>query len=220
MVYSVLLFVEITILFFLSRSVSKNLSKFLSINSLSIIFLPGVIIHEISHLLVATILFVPVGDMEFTPKKDNNGLKLGSTKIAKTDPLRRCLIGFAPVFVGLMIVVGLVYSFGQNVLLLQKNLYIFITAILALIYLLFTISNTMFSSRADMEGALEVLLTLLIIFAISYVLGFRFPLAYLDKIFIKEFVGVIQKSTLFLLAPIAIDIILLRIMKLFNGSQI
>jgi hypothetical protein len=219
-IYFILLFVEIVILFFLSRSVSKTLSRFLSINSLSIIFLPGVIIHEISHLLIATVLFVPVGDMEFTPKKDNNGLglKLGSIKIAKTDPLRRCLIGFAPVFVGLMLVVGLVYFFGQNIIFFQKNLFIFITAILALIYLLFAISNTMFSSRADMEGALEVLLTILIIFAISYVLGFRFSSAYLGRILTKEFVGAIQKSTLFLLAPIVIDIVLLRIVRALRGK--
>jgi hypothetical protein len=219
MIYFVLLFVEIVLLFFLSGSVSKNLSRFLSINFLSIIFLPGVVIHELSHLLIATILFVPVGDMEFSPRKDNDGLKLGSVKIAQTDPLRRSLIGFAPVFVGLMIVVGLVYSFGLNIYSLQKNLYIFIALIPVLIYLLFAISNTMFSSKADMKGTIEVILTLLVILTGLYVLGFRLQLAYLGRIFTKEFIEVIQKSSLFLLAPIVIDIVLLRVMKLFTGSR-
>jgi hypothetical protein len=199
--------------------VSKNLSRFLSINFLSIIFLPGVVVHELSHLLIATVLFVPVGDMEFSSRKDNDGLKLGSVKIAQTDPLRRSLIGFAPVFVGLMIIVGLVYFFGLNISFLQKNFYIFIASILVLIYLLFAISNTMFSSKADMKGTIEVVLTLLVIFAGFYIIGFRLPLVYLEKIFTKEFVGVIQKSALFLLVPIAIDIVLLRIIKLFNGSR-
>ena len=226
MVYFVLLFLEIFILFFLASSMSRNLSKFLSINLMSFIFLPGVIIHELSHLFIAAILFVPVRDMEFAPKKEGLGLKLGSVEIGKTDPFRRCLIGFAPVFAGIVLVVGLVYFFSSNILFFQdKNFYISIAATLVLIYLLFTISNTMFSSKTDMEGTAELLIIFFIIFALAYVLGFRLPLSYLDKIFTlhpwgagftKEIVGTIQKSTLFLLAPIIIDVMILGIIKLIK----
>jgi len=196
---------------------SKNLSKFLSINLISILFLPGVIVHELSHLFIAAILFVPVGNMEFAPKKEGLGLKLGSVEIGKTDPLRRSLIGFAPVFAGIMLVVGLVYLFSSDILSFQnQNFYIFIAATLALIYLLFTISNTMFSSKADMEGTAELLITFFIIFALAYILGFRPPLSYLDKIFTPEITGVMQKSTLFLLAPIIIDLFILGTIKLIR----
>jgi len=220
MIYSVLLFVEIIILFLLSRAVSKTFSKFMSINLMSFIFSPGIIIHELSHLFAAAILFVPVGDMEFTPKKSGNGVRLGSIKIAKTDPIRRSMIGFAPVLMGLAIIIGIVYLFGSNVLFFQnQNPYIFIAVIFVLIYLLFAISNTMFSSKADMEGTAEILIVVFMILGVIYILGFRPPLAILDKIFTKALIELIQKSILFLLAPIIIDLVILGAIKLFTGSR-
>ena len=199
---------------------SKTLSRFMSIDLMSFIFSPGIIVHELSHLFMAVILFVPVGDMEFTPKKSGNGVKLGSIEIAKTDPIRRSMIGFAPIFIGLAIVVGIVYLFGSNILFFQNlNLYVFIAVIFVLIYLLFAISNTMFSSKADMEGTLEILIAILIILGAAYILGFRPSAIALDKIFTKNFIEIIQKSTYFLLVPIVIDLFILGAIKLFTGSR-
>jgi hypothetical protein len=220
MTYFVLFSLEIVILFLLSRSVSKNLFKFMSINFFSFIFAPGVILHELSHLLMATVLFVPVGDIDFTPRKNGNSVKLGSVEIVKTDPIRRSLIGFAPVLVGLMVTVGIAYLFSSNIVFLQsQGVYIFIAAILVATHLLFTISNTMFSSSRDMEGTAEILITLLIIFAVAYFLGFRLPLSILNAIFTKEFIGIIQKSTVFLIVPISIDLFILGAIRLFSGKR-
>ena len=217
MAYFVLLFLEIIVLFFLSKKISNALSKFLSINFLSFLFLPGVIIHELSHMLAAVILFVPVGNMEFAPKRSDSGLKLGSIEIAKTDPVRRSIIGFAPVCAGLILIIGIVYLFTSNLLFLKdKESYIFIASIVGVMYLLFAISNTMFSSKADIAGTVEILITLLIIFAAIYILGFRPTFGFVDKILTKEFFEVIQKSAIFLLAPIAIDILILGTIKLIR----
>jgi len=217
MVYFVLIFLEIAVLFLLSRSISKVLSKFMSINFLSFLFLPGVIVHELSHLLMSIILFVPVGDMEFAPKISSNGIKLGSVEIAKTDPIRRSIIGFAPVFVGLMIVVNIVYIFTSNILFFRdKDTYVFAAVVLAITYILFAISNTMFSSKADMEGTLEILITLLIIFAAAYILGFRLQLIFIEKLFTKEIIEVIRKSAIFLLVPIIIDLVILGMIRIFT----
>jgi hypothetical protein len=224
MIYFALLFLEIIILFLISRSMSKTLSGFMSINLLSFILLPGVIVHELAHFFMALILFVPVRDMEFVPKKINNTIKLGSVEVAKTDPIRRSIIGFAPVFLGVLIAVGAVYLFISNLAFFQnENPIIFIMAILVLVYLLFAVSNTMFSSAKDMEGAVEILLTLLVILCAAYLLGFRLPSVFFEKIFTKDFFEIIQESVLFLLAPITIDVILLGAIKLFTdrlGSQI
>lgn len=199
---------------------SKTLSKFMSTNLISLIFLPGIIIHELSHFFIAVILFVPVGDMEFVPKKNDKGVKLGSIEIAKTDPIRRSLIGFAPVFVGLALIICVVYFFSSNILFLQNNnFYLFIVVILALIYSLFAVSNTMFSSSKDMEGTVEILITLLIIFTAVYILGFRPQLSYLDRVFTGKSFEMIQQSAIFLLAPIAIDLFILGAIKLFIGSR-
>lgn len=202
-------------LFLLSRKISKVLSKFLSINPLSFLFLPGVIIHELSHMLIAVILLVPVGDMEFTPKKGQSGLKLGSIEIAKTDPIRRSIIGFAPVLVGLMIVIGIVYLFSANILFFQdKDSYILGAAFLTIAYLLFAISNTMFSSRADMEGTVEIIVTLLIIALLLYLLGLRIPLSWIF-VFLESNVELIRKSSFFLFVPIIIDLFILGVIKAF-----
>lgn len=215
MIYLVLLFIEVSILFFFSRSMSKTLSKFMSINLMSFVFLPGVIVHELSHFFIATILFVPVGNMEFIPKKSASGVRLGSVEIGKTDPIRRSIIGFAPVFVGLMIVIGIVYLFTSNILFLKdKNLYLIAGIFLAIIYMLFAISNTMFSSPKDMEGTVEILITLLILFSVAYILGFRPELSFVEKIFTEQVIDLLQKSTIFLLVPIVIDLFILGIIKL------
>lgn len=217
MLFTAAFIAELVFLFFLSQKLTKFLSGFLSIQALFFVFLPGVVIHELSHLFMAAILFVSAGDMEFVPKKNNNGIKLGSIEIAKTDPIRRALIGFAPVLAGLTIVVGAVYLFNSNFLFLQNlNFYIFIAIILTLIYLLFAVSNTMFASRRDMEGTLEVLITFVIIFAAAYALGFRPSLMYFEKIFTKEIVVIIKQSAVFLLAPIVIDCFILGIVRIFK----
>lgn len=219
MFYFILLFLEIGILFLLSRKISKIFSQFMSINFLSFLFLPGVIIHELSHLLIAAILLVPVGDMEFMPKKGEAGLKLGSIEIAKTDPIRRSIIGFAPVFVGITLVLGLTYFVvGSNLIVqtIELNVLLGVSIIALMFYLLFAISNTMFSSSRDMEGTIEILITLLIIFAGAYILGFRLSLSYLDKIFTKELIELVQKSAIFLLIPIAIDLFILGTIKLLT----
>ncbi len=211
---------EVIVLFLLSRSMSKTLSGFVSINLMSFIFLPGIILHELAHLLMAVTLFVPVGNMEFAPRRNGNAVKLGSVEIGKTDPIRRSIIGFAPVLLGLVIVAGIVYLFTSNILFLQeKGAAVFAALVFAAGYLLFAISNTMFASSKDMEGTLEILIALLVVFAAVYILGFRPSLSLLDKVFTKEFIAVIQRSTLFLLAPILLDLFILGVIKLITRSR-
>jgi len=221
MIYFGLIFLEILILFLLSRKMSRVLSRFISINFLFFLFLPGVIIHEFSHLLMAVILFVPVGNMEFTPKVTSGGLKLGSIEISKTDPVRRCVIGFSPVFVGLMLVISIVYFFTSNILFFKdKDFYILGGMVLGVAYLLFAVGNTMFASSRDMEGTIEILIALLIIFIISYIIGFRPPLSFVENLFTKELLDMIGKSAMFLSAPIAIDIVILGTIKIIQNLKV
>jgi len=199
---------------------SKTLSGFMSINFLFFLFLPGIIIHELSHFLVAIILFVPVGAMEFTPKVTGNKVKLGSVEIGKTDPIRRSLIGFAPVFTGLLIIPTVIYLFSSNFPFFQNiNIYLYVAIILVLTYFLFAVSNTMFSSSRDMEGTLEILITLFIIFVAAYTLGFRPNFSFLEKILTKELNVGIQNSLIFLLVPISLDLFILALIKLFKDKR-
>lgn len=215
MIYFLLILLEIGILFVLSRKVTKTLSRFLPISVLAIIFLPGAVIHELSHMMIAAIMFVKVGGLEFRPRIEAGGLKLGSVSIEKTDPVRRAIIGFAPVLIGISMILGVVYFVSKNLIFLQTNhLSIATIGIIGIFYILFVISTTMFSSRADMEGTLELLIVLLVIIVACYIAGFRLPLS-LGKILLSsEVIRLIQKSSLFLLVPIAIDLVLLGIIKI------
>lgn len=163
--------VQIIILFFLSREITKSFSRLfyrlfhsqsVSIHSLSFLFLPGVVLHEFSHLLVASVLFVPTGEVEFLPEIQGNNVKMGSVAIAKTDPLRRFLIGVAPVIGGLGVLFLVFWYFSPLSATWQ---------VVLLLYIVFQIANTMFSSEKDMEGALGILGACVIIGIVLQVLG-------------------------------------------------
>lgn len=228
MFFFVLLLLEIILLFFLSKLLTESLSQALSsftksskttVNIIAFLFLPGVIIHELSHLLVAGVLFVRTGEIDFMPEITKDRVKLGSAGIAKTDPIRRAIIGFAPVFVGLSVVLGIVYFAIDNSSIVDtielNNTLKMVGAVLAF-YLLFAVSNTMFSSRADMQGSAEILIAVLIIFVSAYILGFRPPLDFVQNLFTEQIVNLLQKSTLFLSAPIVIDLAILGIIRIIN----
>lgn len=67
----------------------------------SLLFLPGVILHEASHYLVARLLRVRTGRVSLLPRTLPNGrLQLGFVETASSDWLRDTLIGAAPLFSG------------------------------------------------------------------------------------------------------------------------
>lgn len=159
---------ELILLFILSQSLTKALSAWfyhifkhhnIVIHLLSVLFLPGVILHELSHLLMASMLFVPTGEIEFLPEIRGDEVKMGSVSIAQTDPFRRFLIGVAPLLGGLGILFLLFLFFLPTLTFVSWQAVV-------LLYAVFEISNTMFSSRKDMEGALGLLVFLAVIIGI------------------------------------------------------
>lgn len=124
------------------------------IYALSFFFLPGVVLHELSHLLVANLLLVPTGQIEFFPEIHGNQVKMGSVAIGRTDPLRRFVIGVAPVIGGLFIML-VASSYLLDVFGSWKSF--------LLLYVIFQTANTMFSSSKDMEGALGLLTAALLL---------------------------------------------------------
>lgn len=175
MVFVFLFLFEFIFLFFLSRLLTRRLF-FLPINLISFLFLPGIIIHELAHLLTASLLFVPVGDIEFMPEVGEGGLKLGSVSIGKTDPIRRFLIGVAPVIFGAAVIFGLLYF-------IELNKFTGFGVWLGVSYILFAVGNTMFSSGKDMEGALILLIFIVIISIALFLTGFRIPSSFFESSF-------------------------------------
>src|SRR5258708_10781629 len=138
-----------------------------------------------SHFLTALFLLVPVGQIELVPVIEENGVRMGSVPIGKTDIIRRTLIGVAPILFGLAI--------------------IFITISLPIswfirVYIAFEIGNTMFSSERDLEGVIPFLVFLIIVYIILYFLGVRISFPINMELF--------KTADIFLLIPIGVDLLL------------
>ena len=213
MLFTAIFFTELFVLFLLSKKLTRLLafyfhaitrSKKATIFYLAILFFPGTFIHELSHYLMAVFLNVRVGNMEFFPEVQDHGVKLGSVSIAKTDPFRRLFIGMAPFLFGTTIIIGLLYL-GSYYDLFSTYWFILLTG-----YAVFEIGNTMFSSRKDMEGALELLVVLFLLTIILYFAGLRLPAFDPNSLFGQPLISkIFEKGSYFLLVPLAIDLVVI-----------
>lgn len=79
-----------------------------------VIMLPGVLVHELSHLVVATLLGVRAGGLSLRPTVRRDGLQLGSVQVARTDFARESLIGLAPLIGGSLVIL-LIAGFGFDI---------------------------------------------------------------------------------------------------------
>lgn len=113
----------------------------------SLVFLPGTIIHELSHWIVAEILQVRTGAITIFPDledDDNRHVqRLGSVATVKTDPFRGFLIGLAPFLSGLVVLVVL----GRFLFLGWGNYLWWQLALI--IYGIMVIGNSMMISESD-----------------------------------------------------------------------
>jgi len=181
---------ELLVLYVITRRLTQNLytalfllfrNRPLAISIISILYFPGTIIHELAHMFTAEILQVKTSGLTLVPEGlENTEVKTGSVMITQTDPIRRAIIGVAPVFVGLGLL-GLISYFipqlwQQTVLDAQNNvLFSSFTVyyLLFTVYSLFAVSNTMFSSKEDMEGFWPVVLVSILFAIAGYIVGIR-----------------------------------------------
>ncbi len=209
---------------FLSKVVTNYLARFFynlthsqnfTINILATIFLPGTILHELAHLLTAGVMLVPVGELEVVPVISENGVQLGSVQIGKTDPIRRMLIGFAPILFGVLVILGVVY-----VALPIVESRVVWWQILIIFYTIFVVGNTMFSSKKDAEGALGFLITILVVgvilFIVSQIFGFlsgQQIISWISAVNLGKFEAFFRIVDTYLLVPIGVDLALILLLK-------
>lgn len=188
-----ILIAELIFLYILSRRLSQNLfisiflltkSRPIAISFLSLLFFPGTIIHELAHLFTAEILGVRTSGLTLVPENiEEKNVRTGSVSIAQSDPVRRALIGIAPVFVGLGTLGVLSYFlpgvWGQvqldmtnGILFTSYSIYV----LMLIVYALFAVSNTMFSSPEDMDGFWPVIGVITLLSAATYIAGIRINL--------------------------------------------
>jgi hypothetical protein len=172
----------------------------MSVYIMSVLFLPGTFIHELSHFAAALLLFVPVGDMQLVPKIKEESVELGSVSIAKTDFVRSFFISVAPIFVG----TGAILL--SILLVLNNRWYENFWIVILVSYFIFTVSNTMFISKKDAQETLGFLVFVILVTMVVVLLGLGGNFSLGDNL---EIIRIIDKSSLYLVVPVVLDVIIL-----------
>ena len=136
----------------------------------AILFLPGTIIHELSHWIVAEILQIPTGEISILPEynySDRTERRLGSVMTARTDPIRGFLIGSAPLIVGLIVLTilgSIVSSLPIEEIYLTERWKIYV-----LMYSFIVMGNSIATSKSDRRYLpFMVVFSLLIYFVLAW----------------------------------------------------
>mgnify|MGYP001200662428 CR=1 FL=1 len=128
-----------------------------------LVFLPGVLLHELSHWVLARILGVRTMGFSVWPRRQTDGsLRLGYVHTQKVDFLREALVGAAPLLAGCAAVlaiglrileldqVALAFVRGDWAVALDGLVQVLQSAdLLIWVYVLFALSNTMMPSASD-----------------------------------------------------------------------
>ena len=155
----------------------------------ALVFLPGVALHEISHWIMAKILFVKTHQFSLIPEWIEDGtIRFGYVEMSKTDRLRSALIALAPLLTGVGVILWLSFRHLHLDLVLQgmielewemvkAGLKIFILTpdLFLWIYLLFTISNTMLPSPSDRKAWVPLGAIFAVIYMVVVVISMGSP---------------------------------------------
>jgi hypothetical protein len=157
----------------------------LTIGLFSILFLPGIFLHELSHFMMAKLLRVRTGSFSLIPTTLSSGhLQMGYVETEQTDVFRDSLIGLAPLIAGSLFIA---YA-GLNRLGLHKlldvltngQIELFWTGIKLLpqvndfylwFYLVFAVSSTMMPSESDRHAWLPLGLWMVALLALAISTG-------------------------------------------------
>lgn len=227
MFYFLLFVAELLLLFLLSRKLINNLAGLIYklthshkavVHILAILFLPGTIIHELAHLLFAGVMLVPVGELSVMPEVEEKGVKLGSVQIGHSDPIRRTIIGVAPVLLGMILIFSIF-------VLVKIGVSPWWQVLLAL-YFLFQIGNTMFSSKKDIEGSiLFLILTTILTVTVALILYFLTPSVwenlwiYINKINLDFTIQFFKQASIYLIIPLALDFLIISLTQFVSSSS-
>jgi hypothetical protein len=175
-------------------------------------------------MLVAEILQVPTGEFSFVPevKTAEKEIKMGSLKIGDADPIRRTLVGVAPLLVGLAILTAIFYTQvlpvvqnAENFLNQPASFYLLLGLAC---YLLFIISNTMFSSKKDLETIFFPIILFVLIQTALWIGGIRLKLSLKPETY-QFFTNLLKSINYSLGATILIDAVFLLVAKLALASS-
>lgn len=153
-----------------------------------LVLLPGVILHESAHWLMARLVGLRTGKFRVWPSKQGDYIGLGSVSVERGDVWRDSLVGIAPLVFGNLVIALIGWRvFATPALLdaladarLTDAVLVFLEGMrtadgLAWAYVVFTVGNSMMPSSSDRESFKPVLLYSMLA-AVIYI-GVGLPLA-------------------------------------------
>jgi hypothetical protein len=163
--------------------ITRNIQ--LTIGLFSVLFFPGVFLHELSHFLMAKVLGVRTRGFSLIPQSLSDGrLQMGYVETEKTDVLRDSLIGLAPLIAGtLFVAYAGIYKMQLHTLWNvlrdgQVDLFWMGLGFLPSIpdfylwfYLTFTVASTMLPSESDRLSWLPLGLWITVLLALAIFSG-------------------------------------------------
>jgi hypothetical protein len=210
MILLLLLLLELIGLYLLSAGLTQAFydvcllltrSRSIAVTLITLFTFPGTVTHELAHLFTAEVLGVHTGKLTLVPEGLETGeIKAGSVMISQTDPLRRYIIGLAPIFTGLFVLTAIAYFLSQ----------VSGWGLLGLGYLLLAVSNSMFSSKEDLKGFIPFTVTLGLMMAAAYIAGLRIGLTGTLLEIVTGTLDTLTKSLGIVLAINSIGLILLN----------
>jgi hypothetical protein len=120
-----------------------------------ILLFPGIVLHELAHVVVATLLRVHVLRVSLFQLRRSNDPRQGEVVVARADPLRMSLIGAAPLLLGIPVVLWLLRVIeippqGLSMASLEALRPIARDPLrVAGLYTIWAVANAMFPSAAD-----------------------------------------------------------------------
>ncbi len=149
-----------------------------------LLMLPGIVLHELSHVVVARLVGLRVGHFSIGPRpRGDFSVELGSVTVSRADVFRESLVGLAPFVTGTAVLVLVGYRvFDVDALsaawaadglggLLQASRAIWQAPDFALwAYLIFVVSNAMTPSASDRQPWFLAGIYVAVALAVAYLL--------------------------------------------------
>lgn len=184
----VLFFVLFAVMLFLQRWLQQHIQGLTyavtgnagcAVRVLFFVLLPGVLLHELSHWLVANLIGVRTGKVSIgLGKMRGKHFSLGSVTVERSDPLRESLIGVAPFIFGILAVWALMgFGFGLWSPSSLEQVFSVISAALSdpltwvALYFVFAVSTSMIPSESDREPWGVIIAIFVGIGALALILG-------------------------------------------------
>jgi len=192
-----------------------------------LLFLPGIVVHEAAHWVMAWILGLKPGKFRVWPVRKGNMVGLGSVTTRRGGPVRDSLVGIAPLLGGTLFVSLLsrywLSAIPVEAVMASNDLALWGAAFrsafaspdaLLWAYLIFAIANGMMPSKPDREPFGPVLIYLLIAAILWFLIGLPFTI-------LADAVAALQTPLLWLnislLIVIALDVAAIAILLAANA---